>query len=156
MGNWAEWSAGVANLVGDLYEDDSLDVAGQRAQLAKLRIKLTTMERALADQRYRSIFDDLANLHGKLSRRVDMADAVLDSLELNPDEVKAARLESARSAVSQALQDLERDLNAIPNGRPWLKYVRATKLNELMKQGASSDPVLLHVQKKFKSEKRPN
>ena len=148
-GNWQDWSAETAETVAALYQDGDLDAAGQRRLIDALKSKLNVMERALADDRYRMIFDSLIPLHGKLARRVQVAEAALDTLQLDPKTVKENRTKQARRDVSQAVSKLEQFLNQYPNGDPWLKYLRTNELKRLMAAGDSSDPLLQAVRKKI-------
>jgi hypothetical protein len=127
-GNWEEWSAEVAEIVTSLYEAENLDVEGQRGMLATLNSKLRIMDAAISDPVYRSIHDELISVHGKLKRRVTLAEAILDTLELDPNVVKAERIDAAGKNVLRALDDLEAYLDSIPRGADWLPYLRAESL----------------------------
>jgi hypothetical protein len=127
-GNWAEWSTGTSAAVADLYTGEMADVAAQRAAIAKLRIKLGTMEKSLADPAYAIIHDKLADLHGRLLRRVELAEAVLNTLEADLAGAKAARTAAAWQAVSGALEAVKSDIASIPGGNAWLPYIRAEQL----------------------------
>lgn len=127
-GNWAEWSARTAAAVADLYNAEA-DAATQRAAIAKLRIKLGTMEKSLADRAYASIHDKLSYLHSRLARRVDVAEAVLNTLELDVNAAKGERTAAAYQGVSTALEALKTDLRRnTKGGNAWLPYVRAEQL----------------------------
>ncbi len=152
-GNWKEWSEDVAGTVAELYENKNLDVAGQREVIAKLKSRLKVMETSLADIRYRSIFDPLYTLHGRIARRVDIATATLDTLDNTSESEKVARLESARRALNKAVENLSVYLRPMANGSRWLTYVRAKQVSAAIVQTVSSQPsipVLLGVQRKFK------
>lgn len=152
-GNWTEWSATLGTIVQKLYEDESLDAAGQREVISTLKKKLGVMKKALADSRYQSIFDQLVSLHGRLVRRVAVAEAALDTLELDVDKVKAARQRAATKDVSKAVSELKAYLKTINNSDAWLAYVRADELDKLTAGDGSPTEealtVLKSVQKKF-------
>jgi hypothetical protein len=152
-GNWAEWSTQTGEIVSKLYEGVGLDQAAQREVVGSLRSRLASMEHALSDKRYRSIWSPLTTLHGRLARRVDMAEAVLDTLELTPEKVRASQLQAAGADISQALQKLETRLRSISGGTAWLPFVEADKLNELMNNPQETEtalPVLQAVHGKLK------
>lgn len=130
--SWNSWSVGVAAEVTKLYEED-LDAAAQRASLATLQIKLGTMRKALADSRYRIIYDPLMTMHGRLSRRVDVVEAALDTLELDPTTAHSARLASAQQDVAAKSKALEVWLKEIKGGSKWIGYM---KLDQLAKADA--------------------
>ena len=81
---WKAWGDSLTGVLNDLYTKADLDAAGQRQALATLRGNLATMQVALSDARYRSIGSALTGLHGRLMRRVDMAEATLDTLASSP------------------------------------------------------------------------
>lgn len=137
-GNWKDWSAETAADVAKLYTDEGLDVAGQRVVLKTLKSKLDVMEKSIADERYRSLSDQLISLHGKLQRRVDVAEAILDTLQASPETAKAARLKSAAQDVLAKLDDLKTALNKISGGPAWLDYVQAAELRSRLPKGESS------------------
>jgi hypothetical protein len=148
-GNWERWGKQTSELVTRLYTDEKLDAAGQRELIKQLRIKLNTMEKALGDPRYQSLDGPIAGLHGRLRRRVDIADAMLDTLELNPETVKANRVKSGRADVLEALADLESDLRSVPAGSAWLPYVKAAELRKSLSAGGS-DANVAAVEQKLK------
>lgn len=86
-GKWEDWATEAAEEVADLYLNEELDVNGQRELIQKLRRRTLVMERALRDDRYKPIHKELAGLHGRLARRLDLADAILDTpgLGISPD-----------------------------------------------------------------------
>ena len=154
-GNWQTWSEGITEEIYNLYEaEDPLSIADQRQALDRLKKRLDVMKRALADSRYRSLFDPLINLHGSLARRVEIAVAVLDTLQLNPEAVRAARLDAARKQVAATLSDLRRDLNSVRNGTAWLPYVRAAEISKFVDADESDESaisLLQSVQKRLKA-----
>lgn len=152
-GNWASWSENVAELVGQLYEGE-LDLKQQRELLNTLRKKLAVMQTALNDARYASLHVPLRSLHSRLSRRVALATAVLETVSLNPDALRAAALKDSGKQLLSAVSHLETDLNAIPNGRAWLGYVKSSSLTPIATAGKSDDDsqaVLQSVSKRLES-----
>ena len=152
-GNWADWSTQTGEIVFKLYEGDELDLPAQREVVDSLRTRLASMEQALSDQRYRSIWNPLTTLHGRLARRVEMAEAVLGTLELTPEKVRASQLQAAGAGITQALQKLETKLRSISGGAAWLPFVEAGKLTELMKNPEETEtalPVLQQVRENLK------
>ncbi len=133
-GSWAEWSAGAAAAVAQLYQENPGDLAAQRHALATAKAKLKVMEQALRDRKYSMIADPLTNLSHGLSRRIEISEAILDtvSLESKPDDY-ARRLKSRTSAVVSAAESLIRSMNATSGGKPWIPYVKAEELVAAMK-----------------------
>lgn len=151
-GNWKDWATQASADVAKFYTDSTSDVAAQRQQLDVLKKKLATMEASLKDVRYRSIHETLFSLHAALGRRVAVAEAVLDTLALDPQKAATARLDVARADLSKSLQDLEAELKTVKNGPAWLSYVRSSEIVTLVsekKAGKDALPVLTAVQSKL-------
>lgn len=156
-GNWEQWAQEVAKLLQQFYTDDSLDLNGQRTLLRQLHARLTVMEEALRDERYRSIFVPLTTLHGRLERRVALADAALDTLQTDPRTVQSFQ-QSAATDVLRALDALQGWLNTVPNGNAWLPYVQADEIRRALGQGGEprqAVPVLESVQDRLRVNNRP-
>lgn len=150
-GNWKEWGETTAVEVAKLYSEEGLDLAGQRQQLAVLKRKLLTMETSLKDASYRSIHESLGSLYAALNRRVTVAEAVLDTLTLDPQQAATEQLDGARQEVAQSLKNLETELNTVKNGPAWLSYVRSSEITKLVsdKKGSEAVPVLTAVHQKL-------
>ena len=101
--SWASWSKDASADVAALYEQQDLDVDGQRAALDKLEKRIRTMEKALANKSYTAIFEPLATINGRLSRRVSVATAILDTLEMNPEAAHKAKVDAAGAEVAQSV-----------------------------------------------------
>jgi len=151
-GNWESWGKGLSPLVNKLYTDQKLDLAGQKALLKQLHEKIHTIDKALADPRFASLYGPLTGVRGHLARRVDIDQAILDTLELNPDEVKTAQIKEARTNVREALAALEKDLDKVPGGAAWLPYIHASQLRDALGTG-SSGSVLATVEQKIEAGK---
>lgn len=85
--SWKPWGDALLGVLTELYTKADLDVAGQRSAIAALRVDLNTLKTALADPTYRRVGSLLAGLHGQLKRRVDVAEAALDTAVANGPEV---------------------------------------------------------------------
>ncbi len=139
--SWKSWSTDAAAEVAALYEQEDLDVAGQRAVVAKLNKRVRTMEKALGNNAYAPIHEQLATINGRLSRRVSVATAVLDTLEMNPVTAHKARVDAAGAEVAHSVESLGKYLAKIKNGDAWLKYIRAEELRSAVEAAKSSEVV---------------
>ena len=150
-GNWKEWGEKTAAEVAKFYSEETADIAAQRQQLDVLKKKLQTMEMSLKDARYRSIHEPLGSLFASLSRRVAIAEAVLDTLQLDPKKIANEQLDGARQQVAKSLKELESELNTVKNGQAWLDYVRLAEITKLVsdKKGPEAVPVLSAVHQKL-------
>lgn len=158
-GKWADWAQGASEAVTAFYASTGSDVAAQRQAIAKVRAKLLVMERALNDRSYRQLFDPLTTLHGRLVRRVDVAEAVLDTLELNPEMARTSAMKTARQEVEAALADLQAYLSPMKNGDDWLKFVKANEIAKILETSTtpqSALPIVESVQAKFKGRDQLN
>lgn len=119
---WKPWADALTADLETLYEKEGVDAAGQRQALASIRGRMATIRNSLADPRYKSISAQLVSLHGGLRRRIDLAEAAMDSLQLGP-AVKQARVDAARRQLAQAAAQLDGYLASIRNGGGWVKYL---------------------------------
>ncbi len=140
-GNWATWSTETAAEVASFYKFEG-DVAAQRSKIDALKKRLATIEKALADGRYAAISNTLASLHGPLARRITLAEAMLNTLELNPETMRAMRLKAKGAAVTTAIADLEASLATLPGGKAWLPYVKSADLKLALAAGADGEAAL--------------
>ena len=150
-GNWKEWGETTAVEVAKLYAAETAGVAGQRQQLVVLKKKLATMEASLKDPRYRSIHEPLGSLFAALSRRVALAEAVLDTLEIDPKKAANEQLDGVRQQVAKSLKELQTELATAKNGPAWLDYVHSAEITKLVsdKKGPEAVPVLSAVHQKL-------
>jgi hypothetical protein len=154
--SWESWSQSAAGDVASLYEQEDLDVAGQRAALDKLNQRIHTMEKALADRAYRPIYDPLASVNGRLSRRVEVAAAILVTLEMNPTSAHKAKVDAAGAEVADSVESLGKYLSKIKNGEAWLKYIRAEELRAAVSETQSSEVVSAVFTRLADSDKMEN
>ena len=142
-GTWTEWSQGAAAAVADFYTKlDSSDSKGQRAALDLLKRKLDVMQRAISDAKFASLHDPLNVLHNRLARRIDLAEATLDTIEMDPVAARAANLAKAGQAVTASVNGLQKYLSGIGGGGPWLAYVKADQLSAALAKGADSEAAI--------------
>jgi hypothetical protein len=140
-GTWATWADEAAAAVSSLFrEHESLEEL--EVDLANVEIKLGTMEKVLADSKYRQIHGVLADLHGRLRRRVDVARVILTAQRANLGAAQEKKLTTALGKLEQAVATVERDVSRFPNGRKWLPYVHATELKSLASEKATSPELL--------------
>ncbi len=124
---WAQWRTDTAAEIADFYKLEG-DVVAQRAKLDALSKRLTTIDKALASSQYSAIYGALNQIRGPLGRRVELAQAALASLEVDPQAAKVAKVKATAGAVGEALGALEKDLASISGGSAWLPYLKAEEL----------------------------
>src|SRR5579872_2922042 len=79
--NWKPWGAAVSADLATLYEKEGVDSAEQRKAIGALRRRMASINTYVGDPRYRSLLNPLVTLWGGLKRRLDTAEAALDTLE---------------------------------------------------------------------------
>ena len=133
-GNWAEWSKGAAATVAEFYAKlEGSDATAQRRAIGSLKVKQDVMRRALNDSSYRSLYGPLTSLNNSLKLRIDYAEAVLDTLEIDGARIAADKTRSRANSLLSSIQSLENHLNSIGNGYLWLPYFKVPELrNALM------------------------
>jgi hypothetical protein len=146
---WQPWGEGLTADLATLYEKEGLDVAGQRKAIGALDTRLKTVASSLADPKYKSISSQLVSLHGGLKRRLDLAKAAIDTLEMGP-EIKAARIEATRKDALNALTTLEKDLRSIKGGEAWLKYLQVAETRTQL--GSKSVATVAAVRDRLKGQ----
>lgn len=145
-GNWAEWSKGAAEAVSQFYAKlESADAAGQREALGVLKSKLDVMQRAIDDPRYKSLLAPLTLLRSRLSQRVDFAEGALDTLELDPQKVRGAKLAENGKSVTASINELTSYLSGIPNGQLWIPYVKADAVQKGLTADSASEATITTV-----------
>lgn len=112
---WKDWGADTSASLAVLFGGNG-DAAAQRLAITKLRTKLQTVRNSIVDSRYHMMTDQLVGLHGSLKRRVDLAEAILDTLE-GASGAKSAQTEGATTtkpaAFAPANPDLRKNLTAL-------------------------------------------
>jgi hypothetical protein len=150
-GAWEKWGKDLAPLVAKLYTDDKLDATGQRELLVQLQGKIKTMDKALADPRFASLGDAIASVRERVARRVDVALAMLDTLELNPEEVKAAAIKREKKHALRHLDELVEYLGSVPGGNAWLGYVKADDLRTALNSSGAPGSIVATIDDKLNS-----
>ncbi len=132
---WTAWGEGITQKLSDFYSAPPADLAAQRAMIAFLKLKLATVNRALADHQFGSIRNQLISLHGSLARRIDVLEAVLDTATENP-------LAAVNPAIDQAKQDLlaatdvaDGYLDVVEGGAAWKTYLRTAEVRAIASGG---------------------
>lgn len=151
--NWKSWGTAVNTELATLYEKEGVDVAGQRKAISALRGRLSTINSHVADPRYRAILNQLVTLSGAIKRRIEVAEAALDTLERGP-EARAQRIEAARRLVAQEAQSVDNFLSSVRNGAGWSKYLQVSEMRGVLREGDSgrTEATLASVQSRLKGK----
>ncbi|QDV48095.1 hypothetical protein Enr17x_01040 [Gimesia fumaroli] len=141
-GKWATWADQVSELLGKLYEDESgLTLAQQKQTLAALQAKIKEADGQAA----------LAEYSSRLERRVQVADAVLKTLNLDLGAIKAAQMKQKQNQLAAATKALKKYLGTLQNGEGWVDYLQLNALQKELKN-SYSEVELLDLLKSLKSK----
>ena len=146
--SWEKWGAGVAEDLGTLYESEDSTAATQRKTIASIRTKLKTANAAIGDGSGKQDLK-LTALTANIHRRLDIAEAILDTLEADPKVAQAKQAKAAWASLGRAVSDLESDLNGYANGGAWKSYVRTAKIRKAAADKNGGEPELANVAAKI-------
>jgi len=114
--NWKDWGTALSSELSALYEKPDADMASQRQAIAALRKRTVAARKYLADPRYLPILNVLVALSSGLDRRLDVAEAALDTIEpmseLRPARTSAVRNRAGRETPDPQLRQSVKDLLA--------------------------------------------
>lgn len=136
--NWEAWSEDAAEAIRKLYEE-SPDAASQIQALADVHKRLTVIDKALKDPKYKMIHTQLLDLQGKLSRRLDVYDALTKLLTAPRSTAKADTPAGVLAELKSAVNELETNLLVIPQGASWLPFIRSEDLLAIAASGTITD-----------------
>lgn len=139
---YAEWTKAVYADLTTLYEGENTGVADQRKAIASLRKLMAQAAADVQSGKAGKVRDGLVSLRGRILRRIDVAEAALDTLAADPVASRKARIAGAWPAVTTALNRLQRHLNEYAGGSNWMGYVYADKIRAAAKAGHSGEPAL--------------
>lgn len=136
--NWKAWGDGMTGELTALYETPDADVATQRQAIAALRKRMETARKHAADPQYRSILNVLVSISGGLKRRLDTAEAALDTLERGA-EMRSEKVGAARQRVAREAKALDAYLGTIRNGSGWAKYLLVGEVQNVIVQTSAEE-----------------
>ncbi|MCY2964084.1 MAG: hypothetical protein NT069_10645, partial [Planctomycetota bacterium] len=152
--NWQPWGAAVTAELGKLYAEPTAEIADQKAVLAQLRKREATAAQYLANPAYRNIASQLSSLRGSLKRRLDVAEAILSTLEIGPEAVAQRKTQAARE-LNAAAVNLSNNLNAVSTGAGWRKYLKTAEIQEAVKTNNPEQILAIASTVKEQFEKAP-
>lgn len=151
--SWSMWGEGLSGELMALYTQENLDVAGQRQTLAALSARVQTLRVALADRRYAPIYGTMLTLQGGLSRRIDLANAILDTLESKPTAA-VSNLEQARADLVRTAEKTAGFLARVEGGQPWVEHLYVPQARTVPTGNAQQEAVvvLTAVDQRFQAD----
>ena len=121
-GNWAEWSDETGRLVTDFYTSEDSEVRARRETLQQIQGRLNTMQKALADPRYLPLYGPLADLNGRLVRRMAVAEALMETIEQDASQPSESRVNALTNRLLAKTRSLQDDLRGVNGGDRWIEY----------------------------------
>ncbi|MCA9081404.1 MAG: hypothetical protein KDA58_12645, partial [Planctomycetaceae bacterium] len=150
--SWQEWGTETAAAIKDFYEGDHPTIESQRLALARLEVKLETMEKALKDSRYESVHTEIAELHGRLAPRVAVAAAILETLTIDPEVARRKRVSGSLAQLRSAVQQVRSDVSHFRGGSQWIEWASLNDVSRVANGGdvtGDDQLVLAKVQNKL-------
>lgn len=140
--SWKEWSDGVAADLTKFYGETAADVAGQRAALDNLKAKVAVIEKALADSQYAPIKGPLVSLKNGLIRRIEIVEAVLDTLSADPATGTASAVETTKQDLVSAIDTAEGFLDGLKGGDGWKAFLQMGNVRSALAEEKDSAKLL--------------
>ncbi len=129
-GKWAPVRARISSLVEKLHSDESLAVVGQRRVLEELKEQVKVLRGGISRPRNKPILRDLVAIHGRLSRHVGLAEALLDAVTIatKPEPKKLAG-PTPRQKLVGAVKSLHTYLTSFNTGETWIDYLSVKEMS---------------------------
>lgn len=140
--SWTAWTDDTVKELNAFYREMPGEIEGQRTSLIGLKARLHTIDQALSDSRYEPIRGKLLDLRGAISKRIDLFQAVLDTLT---DRHPKSDTSSIRQQLLARLTSLEAFLDGAIGGGKWETYLLTNEVRGLLLQhnGAGNDQLPL-------------
>ena len=138
-GNWAPVRAKVSSLVEQLHTDKSLGIVGQRRVLEQLKAQIRLIRAGIEQPRNKPVVGDLVTLHGRLARRVGLAEALLDAVTISTRKPKPkAAGGSPRQKLAGSVTALHTYLKSFNTGATWIDFLSLNELNAAVQKESPS------------------
>jgi hypothetical protein len=151
--DWAKWSESVNGNLNKLYSGEKVDAAAQRKIIADVREQLKVVDRSVVGARRTHGLDVLVDLAARIRRRLDIAAAILDTVEADPRAYRERASADAWKNLTSTLTAVDSYLRGFSNGAAWRKYVRLEQIGEAVRNKNASAPELAAVAKKIGNRK---
>lgn len=141
---WAKWGEAVSNDLLNLYDAEAPSAGKQRQAIAALRGHLKKADASIAAGGDKKIQTTLVSLRGKILRRIDLAEAALNTLDADPVAGKKRRIAAAWPKVDTELNRLSSHINEYQGGDAWQKYLKMSAVRTAIRnRDAGSDDLAL-------------
>lgn len=156
-GQWTPVREKLNGLLTRLYEEEKLNVAGQRKVLGELKQQVKLIRNRLGQPESKPIRETLITVHGQLTRRIGVAEALLDTLTnaSRPKPMPAPK--SSQTDLNATAVTLQRYLASFTTGSTWADYLQVSAVVAASKKKTlSRDDIelLKGVQKKLHEKQK--
>jgi hypothetical protein len=155
-GNWAPVRAKLVISLNQLYENESLGIRGQRRALEELKAQAAVIRVGIEELRNKPIQRNLITIHGRLSRRIGVAEALLDAVTISTKAAPAvSAAETARQKLTVSVRKLHGYLKSFATGETWIDYLGVVRISEDLKKptpGKSGLAVMRRVQERLQGK----
>lgn len=156
---WTTWGEGVTGELTKFYGETAEDLEGQKAAIGRLKTSLEILDKALADPQYESILPQLAGLRSSLGRRIDVIEAVLETVTADPTTGRGAASDAAKAQLTAGVETVDSYLDMVEGGAAWKTYLQTSEARAAVASDADTaklvetlTPILDKAQAASKSE----
>ncbi|MDB5339046.1 MAG: hypothetical protein JWN70_4665, partial [Planctomycetaceae bacterium] len=135
---WAPWGESVTGELTKFYGETAEDLEGQKAAIGRLKVKLETLDKALDDPQYESILPQLRGLRSSLNRRIEVIEAVLDTLTADPTTGRGAAVDAAKAQLTAGIETADSYLDTVQGGDAWKKYLHTSEVRAALASDADA------------------
>ena len=135
---WTPWGESVTAELTKFYGETAEDLEGQKAAIGRLKVKLETLDKALEDSQYESILPQLRALRSSLNRRIEVIEAVLDTLMADPMTGRGAAVDAAKAQLTAGIETADSYLDTVQGGDAWKKYLHTGEVRAALASDADA------------------
>ncbi len=139
---WSPWGESVTAELTKFYGETAEDLEGQKAAIARLKVKLETLDKSLSDPLYESILPQLKSLRSSLNRRIEVIEAVLDTLSADPTTGRGAAVDAAKAQVTAGTETADSYLDTVKGGDAWKTFLHTSEVRAAMASDADAAKLL--------------
>lgn len=157
--SWTPWGESVIGELTKFYGETAEDLEGQKAAIERLKTKLETIDKALDDPQYESMVHELRGLRSALGRRIEVIEAVLDTLGGHSDMDRSALVDAAKAKLTAGSETADAYLDSVQGGAAWKPYLQTGEVRAAAASDADAaklietlTPILEKVEGAAKSE----
>ena len=126
--SWTPWGESVSAELNKLYGETAEDLDGQKAAIERLKEKLDTLVKAIIDPQYESMLHQLRGLHSALTRRIEVIEAVLDTVTGDSEAGRTTAVDAAKAQLTAGSETADSYLDTVKGGDAWKPYLSTSEV----------------------------